>query len=77
MCAVREVVFDMGNGYAIEMRLLHLRTGVQVPKQRKRKHASVKHKAKAIALLRQALTQRLTAHPFKRRADHRQRRKEN
>ena len=42
MGTVREVIFDMGNGYAIEMRLLHLRAGVQVPKQRKRKHASVK-----------------------------------
>ena len=67
MGTVREVIFDMGNGYAIEMRLLHLRAGVQVPKQRKRKHASVKHKAKAIALLRAALRRRLTAHPFKRR----------
>ena len=67
MGTVREVIFDMGNGYAIEMRLLHLRTGVRIHKQRKRKHASVKRKAKAIALLRQALTKRLTAHPFKRR----------
>ena len=67
MGTVREVTFDMGNGYAIEMRLLHLRAGVQIPKQRKRKHASVKRKAKAIALLRAALRRRLTAHPFKRR----------
>lgn len=67
MGTVREVIFDMGNGYAIEMRLLHLRAGVQIPKQRKRKHASVKRKAKAIALLRAALRRRLTAHPFKRR----------
>ena len=67
MGTVREVTFDMGNGHAIEMRLLHLRAGVQVPKQRKRKHASAKRKAKAIALLRAALRRRLTAHPFKRR----------
>ena len=67
MGTVREVIFDMGNGYAIKMRLLHLRAGVRIHKQRKRKYASVKRKAKAIALLRAALRRRLTAHPFKRR----------
>lgn len=67
MGTVREVIFDMGSGYAIEMRLLHLRTGVRIHKQRKREHASVKRKAKAIMMLRAALQRRLTAHPFKRR----------
>lgn len=71
MGAVREVTFDMGNSFSIEMKLLNMRSGILVKKARRRKHASIARKAAAIAKLREVLESKLRTHPFKRRANRR------